>query len=239
MGLGWVSSVDIVRLISALNSTGPENSSGLVPMGTASNRCFLVEIKMSWQSSFSPQLEAPEALSSAFSLHTLHGLATPASYAVVAALDFGRIASGEFLAAMKSMAERTGSPQLLVAAIEPDPIAYYYRNFGAVPAFNTDAATTCESYLQDLNWDPDGGGADSIASHAAKVVVLSDDISWIILGERRFELARLFVRRDLRSLNLQDCLPAEWRYDQTDLLECLLDAGLPDEMARIAADQLE
>lgn len=194
---------------------------------------------MSWKSSIPPLLAAPDALNAAFSLDAGGGLAIPASHAVVAAFDFGRIASRDFLTALKCMAERTGSPQLLVAAIDPDPITYYHRNFGAVPAFDIVTETTGEDFLRNLNWDPDGGGADSIASHASKVVFLNYDISWIILGERRFELARLFVRGDVRALNLQDCLPAEWRYDQADFLECLLDADFPDEMARIAANQLE
>ncbi len=194
---------------------------------------------MSWKSSIPPLLAKPNALYEAFSLHAEDGLAIPASYAVVAAFDFGRISSRGFLTALKCMAERTGSPRLLVAAIDPDPIAYYHRSFGAVPAFDIDIETTAEDYLRNMNWDPGGGGADSIASHATRVVFLNEDISWVILGERQFELARLFVRRDVRSLNLQDCLSADWRYDHADFLECLLDADIPEEIARIAAAHLE
>jgi hypothetical protein len=163
--------------------------------------------------------------------------AIPVSYEIVAAFDFGRIQSRGFLAPLHCMAERTNAANLLVAAIAPDPIDYFWHHFGAIPTFNIRQDTTAEEFISNLHWAPEGWG-DSIACIADEIVIFDENVSWVILCERRYEIARLFVRKDIVPLNLQMCLPVEWHYDRVNIAECLLDCGVDAAVAHLAANQL-
>jgi hypothetical protein len=193
---------------------------------------------MPWMHAVPSLLAQPSSLRKVFLQPTLDGLAIPASYTVVAAFDFGRIANRNFLTSLKCLAEITNLTKVFAEAIQPDPVEYYIKNFNAVPAFCIENNTSADDFIQDLNWDPEGGGADSMASHSEKLVFLGDNIPWVILGERRFELARLFVRQDIKILNLQKCFPVDILYDHSDIFGCLINAGVSEEMANATSNQL-
>lgn len=193
---------------------------------------------MSWKMSIPELLAKSDVLKLDFLQTSAEELVNTVSYELVSAFDFGRIISKDFFTSLRCMAKRANSDRMLVATISPDPIGYYHRHFGKVPAFDIGIEMNDREFIHNLNWDPDGGGSDSIASHAERVIILDDDISWIILGERRFELARLFVRRDMSHLNLQNCLPDAWRYDRENLLESLIDVGVDEKLAKIIAGKL-
>lgn len=191
-----------------------------------------------WQKNIPQLLTTPETLRSVFSNQNEEEPVSPTSYAVVAAFDFGHIVTRRFFAALQCLAERTNAIRLLVATIDPDPIEYYLQNFGVVPVVAISVGASDQEFIHGLHWGPAEGGADSIATHAEKIVILNDNMSWVVVGERRFELARLFVRRDVIPLKTQECFPSEWRYDQADLLVSLMDVGLDRPQAQIVADQL-
>jgi hypothetical protein len=193
---------------------------------------------MSWKMSIPEFLTKSDVLKSDFLQTSAEELVTTASFEFVSAFDFGRIISKDFFTALRCMAKRANSDQMLVATINPDFIGYYHRHFGMVPAFDIGIEMNDLEFIHNLNLDPDGGGSDSIASHAEKMIALDDNISWIVLGERRFELARLFVRRDMLHLNLQNCLPDAWCYDQENLFESLLDVGVDEKLAKATANEL-
>ena len=184
-----------------------------------------------------PLLATAAALHEVFKLQREGEPAIPVSYKIVAAFDFGRIQSHGFLTALQCMAERTNATNLLVAAIDSDPINHFWHRFGVVPAFDIGRDTTEKEFTSNLHWAPEGWG-DSIACVAYEIVIIDENISWVILAEARFEIARLFVRKDIVSHNLQECLPAEWRYDRMNIEECLLDCGVDAISAHLAANHL-
>jgi hypothetical protein len=190
-----------------------------------------------------PWKKSPPLLATAAALHEVFlrqregEPAIAVSYEIVAAFDFGRIQSRRFLATLHCMADRSNAQNLLVAAIDPDPIDYFWHHFGAIPAFDVRRDTTDEEFISNLHWAPEGWG-DSIACIADEIVIFDEKISWVILGERRFEIARLFVRKDIVPLNLQECLPVEWRYDRANIEEYLLDCGVDSISAHLVANQL-
>ena len=193
---------------------------------------------MIWKQTSPPLLATPGVLSSVFSAPSSSEPAVAASYACVAAFDFGRIASKRFFDALSCIRQKTMPASMLVAALDPDPVSYYQHNFGAVPAFDIDVKTSAQDFIDNLNWDPTGGGAESIACHAERLAIIADPVTFVILGEREFELGRLFVQPEIAGLRLQECLPAEWRYSQDDVLQNLLAMEVQLILARKISSQL-
>jgi hypothetical protein len=191
---------------------------------------------MPWKKTL-PLLATAAALHEVFLRQREGEPAIAVTYEIVAAFDYGRIQSSGFLAALQCMAKGINARELLVAAIDSDPINHFWHQFGVVPAFDISPDTTEKEFTSNLHWAPEGWG-DSIACVADEIVIVDDNISMVILGEARFEIVRLFVRKDIVSLNLQECLPVDWRYDRANIEECLLDCGVDSISAHLFANQL-
>lgn len=186
-----------------------------------------------WLHEFPVELGSATALRSMLGLHS-HMPAQPVHMNCIGAFDFGRMASAHFAKMLQCLAERSDSAMIYVAAVELSSDGAYRDQFGLVPAFGLSREDLADKYLEHLNWGPERGGADSLANHADLLVATCPSLSWAVVGERDFELARLFLHKSLKK-DFGQCVPAGWRYRAEDVEERLVDGGINRGSARLHA----
>ena len=156
------------------------------------------------------------------------------AYRVVATIDSGRVFSRRFYEAIRCWGRQGAVGPAFLVVRSPDPIAYYWGDFGVVPLVEISMSTSGDLFLETLHFEP-SGGADSISTLAEEFVFFDDSRDWIFLVERNGELARLFVKVNADGDQYRNCLPQEWCFDARDVEEHLQRFALsPSEIGEIA-----
>ena len=98
------------------------------------------------------------------------------------------IAMGELLGVLREQRSPTASDTVLLAVLDPDPIAYFYKHFRKINAFYFKANIT-EAEYYDIRWRNPGNPTDAIQFNTGIETYIPNSLSWAMWGERSREIA--------------------------------------------------
>ncbi|MGO8844795.1 MAG: hypothetical protein ACLQFI_05555 [Methylocella sp.] len=98
------------------------------------------------------------------------------------------IAMGELLGVLHEHRSPTASDTVLLAVLDPDPIAYFYKHFRKINAFYFKANIT-EAEYYDIRWRNPGNPTDAIQFNTGIETYIPSSLSWAMWGERSPEIA--------------------------------------------------
>jgi hypothetical protein len=103
-------------------------------------------------------------------------------------LEFALFPNPEFLTLLKRLMESSCDIQTNLIMLEPDPEAYFYKNFGNFAALEIGADESWENYRAQMDSSPESSPADSLAVNSFSLVWFPPSLRWIIWAERSPDL---------------------------------------------------
>ncbi|NMO94916.1 hypothetical protein [Paenibacillus lemnae] len=116
--------------------------------------------------------------------------------------EFDWSMSAEFWETIQSLALQSADSYVLMAVIEPNPIDYFYKEFGYYSWFKIPTTSSTDDYWSILELEPEGSPADAVVFNSDVVVWVSPSKSWAIWGERSHGVCVLATRNELDQLQL-------------------------------------
>lgn len=102
--------------------------------------------------------------------------------------EFDFIMTDEFWSGIRELANKTNDDFIIMAVLDPDPITYYFKEFGYFNWVKLEISITPDQYLDILNFSPEDSSADSIFVNSYTVVWASPSMKWGIWAEREKEV---------------------------------------------------
>ena len=100
--------------------------------------------------------------------------------------DFDWVMTEEFSEKLKLLALETNEPFVLVAVLDPNPVEYYYKEFGYFNWIKVPTNFLNVIYFEALMHSPEESFADSILYNSKTVVWTVPSAKWAIWGDRDF-----------------------------------------------------
>ena len=100
------------------------------------------------------------------------------------AFEFDLLMSELFWSALRDIAFHYHDSSIIVAVLDPDPIGYYWTEFGYCNAFKIPALSDANAYFNLLNEAPTSSPADAILYNSNIITWSSDNYCWGVWGER-------------------------------------------------------
>lgn len=105
--------------------------------------------------------------------------------------EFDWVLSADFWNSLQILSRKSSDELVLVNILDPDPIAYYKKEFGHYNWALIAVSSTADDYWKLLNHSPMDSLADSILINSQRLVLSVPSASWIIWGERSLEICVL------------------------------------------------
>jgi len=102
--------------------------------------------------------------------------------------DFGFISTDEYYENLKNYLVSCGERFLKIVSLDPDPIKYFYNNFGTYPYLEISVESSNDEYIKYINEDPGGSPADSIAMNGRTLVYYTGKNDWAIFCNAELEV---------------------------------------------------
>lgn len=102
--------------------------------------------------------------------------------------EFEWALSDDILPAIKDLLNSTSDREFLTAVLKPDPVDYYFKEFGYYNWLKASVNISGEDYVNALWTHPKGSIADNIITNSNIVVWLSRSLQWAILADRDLEI---------------------------------------------------
>ncbi|WP_144486656.1 hypothetical protein [Bacillus pumilus] len=102
--------------------------------------------------------------------------------------EFDWALSDEILPTIKELSFVTQDREFLTAVLQPDPTAYYLKEFGYYHWLKASVNISGEDYVNALWMHPKGSIADNILTNSNIVVWLSHSLQWAIWADRDMEI---------------------------------------------------
>jgi hypothetical protein len=102
--------------------------------------------------------------------------------------EFDFTMTDEFWSEIRELANKTNDDFIIMAVLNPDPITYYFKEFGYFNWVKLEVSITPDQYLDILNFSPEDSPADSIFVNSYTVVWVSPSMNWGIWAEREKEI---------------------------------------------------
>lgn len=118
----------------------------------------------------------------------------PLNYFLICDLD--KAMGGSFQDELKNLLSVAKDNYLIMGILDPDPVTYYYEEFGYYNWFHVPANMRENYYGDMLNVEPKGSPADALVDNSFVMVWASSSKQWAIWGERRYGIAILGFNRD-------------------------------------------
>ncbi|HET9182503.1 MAG TPA: hypothetical protein VFP59_10240 [Candidatus Angelobacter sp.] len=92
--------------------------------------------------------------------------------------DDAQICTNEFAKLLQTLLERSHDATAHYLVLDPDPVHYFYRNFGKYPALEIERGDSSDAYISMLNEDPGGSLADAVGTNWWTCVVVPPSLKW-------------------------------------------------------------
>ncbi|WP_024427911.1 hypothetical protein [Bacillus safensis] len=102
--------------------------------------------------------------------------------------EFEWALSDDILPTIKDLLNSTSDREFLTAVLKPDPVDYYFKEFGYYNWLKASVNISGEDYVNALWTHPKGSIADNIITNSNIVVWLSRSLQWAILADRDLEI---------------------------------------------------
>ncbi|XYQ03997.1 hypothetical protein ACS7OT_08770 [Bacillus safensis] len=115
--------------------------------------------------------------------------------------EFEWALSDDILPTIKDLLNSTSDREFLTAVLKPDPVDYYFKEFGYYNWLKASVNISGEDYVNALWTHPKGSIADNIITNSNIVVWLSRSLQWAILADRNLEISIIGM------VSKKDCPP--------------------------------
>jgi hypothetical protein len=129
----------------------------------------------------------------------------------------------DILRSCAGLCEAVGDDGYSFIMLEPDPVAYYYKEFRRFGAFTMQASENIDTSWRSFEEDPNASPADTLMYIVRKFVVTSPSLRWAIWGSRdegviicgadNIEVLRAFSQQRCKACDLQGALCSFFRVD--------------------------
>lgn len=92
--------------------------------------------------------------------------------------------SADFWCTLQGLAARAEKPSVLVAVLEPDPVDYFYREFGCYNFFTLPMHATSDDYWAALEEGPASSSTDAALYNSDVIIWMPESLEWAIWGQR-------------------------------------------------------
>ncbi|WP_088000467.1 hypothetical protein [Bacillus pumilus] len=134
--------------------------------------------------------------------------------------EFDWALSDEVLTTIKKLSGLTQDKDFLTAVLKPDPVEYYFKEFGYYNWLRTSVEVSGEDYVNALWTSPEDSIADDIFTNSNIVVWLSNSLDWAIWGDRDLEICILATKS--KKYSMQNLLSEDgWKPLNNNLKEWL------------------
>lgn len=116
----------------------------------------------------------------------------------------------EFWSTLQALARITNDDYVLIAVLDPNPVEYFYEQFGYVNWGTLPTDLTDDRYIAFLELNPQESMADSMLYNSNVVVWTSPSMKWGIFGERDYGTCILAFRNDFKLENSSSILES-WK----------------------------
>ncbi|KEP30444.1 hypothetical protein [Bacillus safensis] len=142
--------------------------------------------------------------------------------------EFEWALSDDILPTIKDLLNSTSDREFLTAVLKPDPVDYYFKEFGYYNWLKASVNISGEDYVNALWTHPKGSIADNIITNSNIVVWLSRSLQWAILADRDLEICIIGM------VSKKDCpqnilLEKEWKPLDHPVLANWLELLLKDQ----------
>jgi hypothetical protein len=118
--------------------------------------------------------------------------------------EFDWAMSADFWNTLLQLATESLDSYILMAVIEPNPVDYFYNEFGYYSWFKLPVNISTDDYWDILSLEPEGSPADALLFNSDVVVWVPPSKKWAIWGERSHGICILATSNDQFQL-------ASWR----------------------------
>ncbi|GAC42257.1 hypothetical protein [Paenibacillus popilliae] len=102
---------------------------------------------------------------------------------------------GPFENALKELAATSRDDYIIMGILDPDPVTYYYKEFGYYNWIHLPANMNEDYYWDMLNVEPKESPADTLVDNSYIMAWASPTNQWAIWGERDYGIAILGVNK--------------------------------------------
>ncbi|MBM7648083.1 hypothetical protein JOC78_001023 [Bacillus ectoiniformans] len=110
--------------------------------------------------------------------------------------EFDWAMTGEFWDSIKTLAKKTNDEFILAAVLEPNPIDYFFYEFGYYNWAKLPVSLSENEYSNILELGPEENSADAMLYNSDTVVWLSPSMKWAVWGERHYGICVLAFKDD-------------------------------------------
>ena len=102
-------------------------------------------------------------------------------------VDFLNMFARPFFNALTDYLKEAEISEFVFLVTDPEPLEYYYKNWGRIPAFGITRTMIYEEYCTVLNMDPGNSPADALITNGWEIFVFPPDLSMIFYFSRESE----------------------------------------------------
>jgi hypothetical protein len=118
-------------------------------------------------------------------------------YGQFACIEFDIFSGDNFWALVQGLATAVKDDTVACTALDPDPVEYFFKEFGAYGAIEIAASASADQYFAALSSAPEISPADSLLHNGEVLTWCSPSLDWFMWGERSLTAVMLGVRGGL------------------------------------------
>lgn len=99
-------------------------------------------------------------------------------------IDFAPMMNSNFWNVLQSCAALTGDNEINMLLCKPDPVEYYFKNFGRYGALNFDITASADDYSKALRAEPARSPADAFETNSYVWTWCGNSMKWGFYGVR-------------------------------------------------------
>jgi hypothetical protein len=124
--------------------------------------------------------------------------------------EFDFAMTESFWVEIRELANKINDDSIIMAVLSPDPLNYYYKEFGYFNWVKLKVSITPAQYMDILNLNPKDSPADSIFINSNTIVWASSSKKWAIWGEREKGVCVIAFNEKL-GVDIQNLTSNNWR----------------------------
>lgn len=121
--------------------------------------------------------------------------------------EFDWAMSADFWSELKTLASQSADERVLVAVLDPNPIDYFFREFGYYNVFDLSVNASADDYWNALISGPPDSPADAVLYNANIVTWFSDSAKWAIWGQREFGICAAGLKKEIELFGAESPHP--------------------------------
>jgi hypothetical protein len=122
--------------------------------------------------------------------------------------EFNSMITPEFMSTLRKITEHFRDDRVFVTVLDPDPVEYFFREFGHCGAFQMSSKSTNDEYFDVLAHEPPESPADALLYNSNIITWTASGNKWAMWGERDTGIGVLGAEDDLKFLSsVKDRIP--------------------------------